>query len=164
MLFYLHFLLQINLQFKQKENCGLEVKLSAEQAKRIETLKENMNKTIFPLDVIAGILYYFGKDVEFSTNHERIQRAFYKHKEDPILGAFKFKKGGPYPYSELLENTFTRITISGLLSCYNPDYKIFKINEGQIDRINNNSLNKFKPELRERLKKISEEIHNDLSL
>lgn len=108
----------------------------------LELLKTELQKNITPLDIVGAILFFFEKD-EFSTDYEKLHEAFYKVKDSPLLDEFSFRKGGPYPYSELLENIFSRLTISGLLGCKNPDYRKFTISQKQRKRIKNGILNNF---------------------
>jgi hypothetical protein len=129
----------------------------------LELLKNEMKNDITPLDVISSVLYYLKED-EFSTNYEKIHRAFFKVKDSELLKEFAFRTSGPYPYSELLENVFSRLTISGLLGCRNPDFERFTIEEKQRKRIEKGALRKFSEEQKKELASISKIIRKDLSL
>jgi len=120
----------------------------------LESLKKKFQEDITPLDVTAAILYFFG-DIEFTTSYEKLNRAFYKERENPLLREFRFLEGGPYPYSELLDSVFSRLSISGLLGCRNPDYRKFFVQKNQRDRIENGILKKFSPDQVEELKSLS---------
>ena len=122
------------------------------------SLKEEFEREITPLDVLAGVLYFFGDNVEFTTNYEKIHRAFNELRDTPLLKEFIFLGGGPYPYSELLENVFSRLSISGLIRCENPDYRRFRITEEQRRRIEESVLKKFSNSQREQLREISRHI------
>jgi len=127
----------------------------------LESLKKKFESEVTPMDVIAGILYFFG-ETEFSTNYERLNNAFYKEKENQFLKEFRFREGGPYPYSELLDNVFSRLSVSGLLGCQNPDYRQFTMNENQIKRIEKGPLKKFSSGQIIELKSLSRRIKENL--
>lgn len=127
----------------------------------LEVLKKEMQEDITPLDVVAGILYFFVEE-EFPTDYEKLHRAFYKVKDNELLKEFSFRKGGPFPYSELLENVFSRLTISGLLGCRNPDYDRFTIEKKQRERIARGSITKFSSEKKKKLASLSKRIQKDL--
>lgn len=125
-------------------------------------LKEKFQKDITPLDIVAGIVYFFGRTV-FSTGYEKLNRAFYGEKDNPLLKEFKFKEMGPYPYSELLESVFSRLSNAGLLTRNNPDLEQYEIKQKHIERIEAGSLTKFSnPQLIE-LEALSVRIHRNLS-
>lgn len=124
---------------------------------RLEVLKKELQKNITPLDVVGGILFFLEED-EFSTDYEKLHKAFYKVKDNNLLNEFSFRKGGPFPYSELLENIFSRLTISGLLGCSNPDYRKFTISGKQRKRIEEGILNKFSKSQKKDLASISKRI------
>lgn len=127
----------------------------------LESLKERFQKDVTPLDVVASILYFFEKD-EFSTDYGMLHKAFYKVRDNGILKEFTFRKGGPYPYSELLENVFARMTLSGLLGCQNPDYRQFTIDKKQRKRIKEGLLKKFSKSQKKDLESLSLKIQKSL--
>ena len=132
------------------------------QKEILASFRKKIQEDITPLDVVASILYFFGDDAKFTTNYEKLHQAFFRMKENLLLKEFQFREGGPYPYSELLENVFSRLAISGLLGCQNPDYRQFTINKGQRGRIEAGSLKKFSGEQIRELKSISREIQENL--
>lgn len=127
----------------------------------LESLKERFQKDVTPLDVVTGIVYFFKKD-EFSTDYGKLHKAFYKVRGNGFLKEFTFRKGGPYPYSELLENVFARMAISGLLGCQNPDYRQFTITREQRKRIREGLLKKFSRSQKKELKSLSLKIQKKL--
>lgn len=127
----------------------------------LAALKERFHKDITPLDVVAGIVYYFGT-TEFSTGYEKVNRAFYQERNDPLLQEFKFKVG-PYPYSELLESVFSRMTNAGLLSRSNPDLRQYEVKQKHVDRIEAGILTKFSEEQQRELRDLSRRIRRNLS-
>ncbi|TET80018.1 MAG: hypothetical protein E3J41_00370 [Candidatus Cloacimonadota bacterium] len=127
----------------------------------LDSLRERFRKDVTPLDIAAGILFFFGK-IEFTTSYERLNSAFYKEKDNPLLGEFRFREGGSYPYSALLENVFSRLSKSGLISCLNPDYRLFEIGEKQLERIEKGVLKKFSKEKIRDLKSLSQRIKKNL--
>ncbi len=140
-----------------------QVVLDDETLKKIANFKRKIDADITPLDVLEGILFYFNeKKSKFTTNNEKIHKAFYDFRDDDLFKEFSFLDGGLYPYSELLDNLFSRLSISGRLNCQNPVYQIFEIDKKQKNLIKKTSLKKFKIEQKERLKKISEVIQNKL--
>ena len=127
-----------------------------------ENMKQRLQEEITPLDVVAGVIYFFGKDASFPTDYKSLHKAFFSEKDNALFKEFKFKETGPYPYSELLESVFSRIAISGLLGCKNPDYRSYTVTSGQIRKIKSSSLGKFsKPQLLQ-LKCISQRIKSNL--
>ena len=126
----------------------------------LAALKERFRKDITPLDVVAGIVYYFGT-IEFSTSYEDLNRAFSQEKNDPFLKEFKFKVGA-YPYSELLESVFSRMTNAGLLSRSNPDLRQYEIKQKHISRIEAGVLTKFSDTQKRGLRELSTRILRNL--
>ena len=139
---------------------GISVQNQDESAR--ELLRKSIERDITPLDVIAGILFHFEDNATFTTNYEKLHRAFYAVKNYPLLKEFKFLERGVYPYSELLESVFSRLAISGLLSCLNPDYRQYTLNNDQRERIRIGILKKFDPRQMEELKSIGQEILSNL--
>jgi hypothetical protein len=125
------------------------------------SLKKRLQEDITPLDVAAAILYYFG-EVEFTTDYEKLNRAFYKERENEFLKEFRFLEGRSYPYSELLDSIISRLSISGLLGCQNPDYRKFFIRKEQIERIAAGSLRKFSEKQKQEIKSLSNKILQQL--
>lgn len=122
---------------------------------RIQTIKT-------PLDVVASILYFFRESDEIPTNFEKIHRAFNAVKHEIYFNEFTFNSKGLYPYSPLLENIFSRLAISGLISCFNPVYEKYRIDEAQKRKIQRISLSKFDPEEQKSLEKISGVVESHL--
>ena len=127
----------------------------------LESLKKRLQEDITPLDIAAAILYYFG-EVEFTTDYEKLNRAFYKERKNKFLKEFRFLEGGSYPYSELLDSIISRLSISGLLGCQNPDYRKFFIRKEQIERIEAGALRKFSEEQKREIESLSNRILRQL--
>lgn len=127
----------------------------------LESLKKRFQEDITPLDVTAAIIYFFGEN-EFTTSYEKLNRAFQKEKKSEFLREFRFLEGGSYPYSELLDSVFSRLSISGLLGCQNPDYRKFFLRQDQLERIEKGSLKKFSPKQIKELKSLSSSILKSL--
>jgi hypothetical protein len=128
-----------------------------------QELKKRLQDEITPFDVVAGVIYFFGKDSSFSTNYKKLHKAFYTEKNSELFNEFKFRESRPYPYSELLESVFSRIAISGLLGCKNPDYRSYTVTDVQIKRIESTSLKKFSAVQIEELKQASCRIKKSLN-
>lgn len=129
----------------------------------LNSIKRKLQEDITPFDVVAGVIYFLGKDEPFPTNYEKLHSAFYAERNNPFLKEFKFREGGPYPYSELLESVFSRLAISGLLGCENPDYRQFVTNEHQLKEIKLSSLRKFSKKQQEELRTLSLRIQEKLN-
>jgi hypothetical protein len=128
----------------------------------MKPIERKLQEDITPFDVVAGVIYFFGEDKPFPTNYEKLHRTFYAEKNNPFLKEFRFREGGPYPYSELLESVFSRLAISGLLGCQNPDYRQFITNKRQLNEIRRSSLRKFSKEGQQELKFLSLQIQRKL--
>jgi hypothetical protein len=127
-----------------------------------EDFKRKLQEDQTPFDVVASIIYFFGKDASFSTDYKKLHSAFYAERKNDFIKEFRFKEAGPYPYSELLESVLSRIAISGLLSCQNPDYRKYEVTTRQLDRIKSSSLKKFSAEQLEELEALSKRIKENL--
>jgi hypothetical protein len=55
---------------------------------------------------------------------QEIFRQLQETKEYPILDAFVFSDSGPEPYSPALEESVSRLQLSGLIGRENPDYEV----------------------------------------
>ncbi len=127
-----------------------------------EQLKQKFQDEITPLDVVAGVIYFFGKDTTFSANYKQLHKAFFAERNNYLFKEFKFRENGPYPYSELLETVFSRIAIAGLLGCKNPDYQSYIVSDKQLKRIASGSLCKFSEKQQIELKQASQRIKSNL--
>jgi hypothetical protein len=127
-----------------------------------EAFKKRLQEDITPLDVVAGILYYFGEGATFPTDYQKLHESFYAERANSLVQEFKFKESGPYPYSELLESVFARIAISGLLGCKNPDYSKYTVSSAQLKKIETSALKKFSQDKKEELRELSQRIRTRL--
>lgn len=127
-----------------------------------ESLKQKLQEDIAPLDVVAGVIYFFGKDASFTTNYKKLHEAFYAERNNSLIKEFRFKESVPYPYSELLESVFSRIAISGLLGCKNPDYSKYTVTSVQLNKIRSSILPKFSETQQQELKSLSQRIQANL--
>jgi hypothetical protein len=127
-----------------------------------ELLKQKLQEDITPLDVVASVIYFFGENASFPTNYKKLHQAFFVEKKSKFFKEFNFKESGPYPYSELLESVFSRIAISGLLGCKNPDFRKYIMTSDQLRKIKAGSLKKFSETDQEELKVLSQRIQANL--
>lgn len=80
-----------------------------------------------------------------------------KTKEYPILNAFVFADSGPEPYSPALEESVSRLQLSGLIGRENPDYEVVFL-QSAADRFFDEVLStEFATEI-EQLKKIASQF------
>jgi hypothetical protein len=128
-----------------------------------EQLKQKFQEEITPLDIVSGVIYFFGKNASFPTNYKKLHSAFFAEKNNELFREFKFRENGPYPYSELLESVFSRIAIAGLLGCRNPDYRSYIVTSTQLKRIEKTSLKKFSETQCRELKAASQRIKMKLN-
>lgn len=138
-----------------------EVALDEGTKARIAAFKAKIIVDPTPLDVIAGILSYFDEE-EFTTDFEKIHSQFFEFREVELFKEFSFRDNGIYPYSELLEDIFSRLSVSGLLTCQNPIYQRFEIKERQKEIIRRTSLRKFNEPQKRELERISKIIQKSL--
>ena len=141
--------------------CVSEVVLDEGTKARIAAFKARIVVDPTPLDVIAGILSYFDKE-EFTTDFDKIHSQFFAFRDEELFKEFSFKDNGIYPYSELLEDIFSRLSVSGLLTCQNPIYQRFEIKEKQKEIIRKTSLRKFSDPQKQELERISKIIQRSL--
>lgn len=128
----------------------------------LDELRSRIQTTKTPLDIVASILYFFRESDAIPTNFEKIHRAFNAVKHEIYFNEFTFTNKGLYPYSPLLENIFSRLAISGLISCFNPIYEKYRIDEVQKSKIQRISLSKFDPEEQRTLERISGVVESHL--
>lgn len=70
------------------------------------------------------------KRLEFRTYDFKLQDVFNTlQKTNPILNAFVFSDHGPDPYSPALEESVSRLQLSGLIGRENPDYEVVFVQE-----------------------------------
>jgi hypothetical protein len=68
-----------------------------------------------------------GKRLAFRGHDFELQEIFNKLQKTgkyPILDAFVFSDSGPDPYSPILNESVSRLQLSGLIGRENPDYKV----------------------------------------
>jgi len=92
---------------------------------------------ILPDHVLSAVLVLAEKKLA-GTSRERARLAFRSHdfqlqeifrdlskaNKYPILNAFVFSEGGPEPYSPALNESVSRLQLSGLIGRENPDYEV----------------------------------------
>ena len=68
---------------------------------------------------------------QIPTDLKTLHSAFYEIKKahSAFFPHLHFKRGGRFPYSEALDQTFLGLAISGLLSCKNPEYEFYVLEE-----------------------------------
>ena len=110
-------------------------------------------------DKVAAIFFATGKS-EITTNQQKLHSAFFEltKRYPSFFNEVHFKKGGRFPYSESLEQTFPGLAISGLLSCQNPEYNYYTMNKAQKKSIKNNIFSQFKKEEQEEIMNIATEL------
>lgn len=67
------------------------------------------------------------KRLAFRSHDFQLQEIFNQLRETgnyPILEAFVFSEGGPEPYSPTLNESVSRLQLSGLIGRENPDYEV----------------------------------------
>jgi hypothetical protein len=96
-----------------------------------------LQSAILPDHVLSAVLVLAGQQLRKRTN-ERRRLAFRSHdyqlqeifselrKTDkyPILDSFVFSNSGPEPYSPALNESVSRLQLSGLIGRENPDYEV----------------------------------------
>jgi hypothetical protein len=88
--------------------------------------------TVLPDHILAAVLTLAKKQsgeerFAFQSDDSQLQEIFSKLQKDPgypILGAFIFSHSGPEPYSPALEESVSRLQLSGLIGRENPDYDV----------------------------------------
>lgn len=89
-------------------------------------------KSILPDDILAAILTLAkeasGQErLAFRGHDSELQRVFRKLVREyhhPLMEQFVFSKGGPEPYSPILNESISRLQLSGLVGRENPDYEM----------------------------------------
>jgi hypothetical protein len=65
------------------------------------------------------------KRLAFRSHDFQLQEIFHDLREAyPILSAFVFSDSGPEPYSPILNESVSRLQLSGLIGRENPDYEV----------------------------------------
>ncbi|MFI5089465.1 MAG: hypothetical protein ACHP7P_05355 [Terriglobales bacterium] len=91
---------------------------------------------ILPDHILGAVLALARRELEKKSNQKRL--AFRSHDfqlqkvfndlqrtgEYPILNAFVFSDSGPEPYSPALNESVSRLQLSGLIGRENPDYDV----------------------------------------
>ena len=88
--------------------------------------------TILPDHILAAVLVMAKKKLSeprlaFRGHDFKLQEIFHElrnSKKYPILDAFVFSDSGPEPYSPALNESVSRLQLSGLIGRENPDYEV----------------------------------------
>jgi len=76
----------------------------------------------------------------------------------PILGAYVFSDSGPEPYSPALNESVSRLQLSGLIGRENPNYEVVFLNDA-ADKFYDEVLSgKFDPSQQKQLSEIASEF------
>jgi len=114
-------------------------------------------------DIIYGIFAFFGENQEFTTERIRIHNAFYKLAEDnEFKGLFSditFSTSEEYHKSVEIDQCIDNLILSRLITANNPDLVKYQISPGFYKYYHDNA-EKFFPEKRELVKKISKNLYS----
>lgn len=80
-------------------------------------------------DRIAGTIALLGSKYNFPADTEKIHRAFYQICEKGLFDKdeFRFRTGGDFPKSPILESIIDNLCISRLIECMGPDMKHYQV-------------------------------------
>jgi hypothetical protein len=93
--------------------------------------------TILPDHILAAVLTLAKKESKqkrfaFQSYDFQLQKVFsdlQKTKKYSLLDAFVFSDSGPEPYSPVLNESVSRLQLSGLIGRENPDYEVVFLQE-----------------------------------
>ncbi len=89
--------------------------------------------TILPDHILAAVLTLAKRESKeekryaFQSYDFQLQKVFHdlqRNKEYSLLDAFVFSDSGPEPYSPVLNESVSRLQLSGLIGRENPDYEV----------------------------------------
>ena len=101
---------------------------------------------------------------QIPTDLKTLHSAFYEIKKahSAFFPHLHFKRGGRFPYSEALDQTFLGLAISGLLSCENPEYEFYVIDEKKRTLIRDRIFSLFSSEEQTEIEEIGLELKGHL--
>ncbi|MBI1955144.1 MAG: hypothetical protein HYS38_02010 [Acidobacteria bacterium] len=126
----------------------------------------DISSRLLPDDVLSAILTIakqeLGKKTEerfsFRGHDSKLQEIFYKLSEEidsPLVKEFVFSDTGPTPYSPILNESVSRLQLSGLLGRENPDYDVLVLRPAADTYFREVLERRFTNEEKEQLKKIA---------
>ena len=116
-------------------------------------------------DKIAAIFLKSGME-RIPTDLKTLHTAFYHiaKAHSAFFPHLHFKIGGRFPYSEALDQTFPGLAIAGLLSCENPQYKFYVLDEKKRKIIRERILPLFSSEEQSEIEEIGQELLGHLAV
>ena len=93
--------------------------------------------TMSPDDILSAILAIAKKRAgknrfAFRAHDSKLQQIFSKLKDEfdsPLIKRFVFSDSGPVPYSPILNESVSKLQLSGLIGRENPDYEVIFLRE-----------------------------------
>lgn len=102
------------------------------------------------------------KRLDFRSHDFQLQEIFselQKDKKYPILDAFVFSDSGPEPYSPALDESVSRLQLSGLIGRENPDYEVVFLQPAADQFYDDVLRSEFgDPEIQQQLTKIASQF------
>lgn len=113
------------------------------------------SREVVASDILAGVLSYLDID-KFSGNPERLHQTFARMRGlYPILRPFTFTSRDNYPFSRLLEDSFSILQRSRLIRMENPSYDTYLITDSARSFVQDHIIPLFGPDEQQQLKELA---------
>ena len=114
-------------------------------------------------DKIAAIFYSM-ELTKIPINMEKLHVAFFDFSKayPDFLSDIHFKIGGRFPYSESLDQTFPGLALSGYISCKNPEFRFYEIDQEQRKLIDQNIMSLFSDDEKKTIRLIADKLKSIL--
>jgi hypothetical protein len=121
---------------------------------------------VLPDDVLSAILSLAQKKAgkprfAFRGHDSELQKIFREltsKLDSPLLKFFVFSDSGPIPYSPVLNESISRLQLSGLIGRENPDYEVLFVRQAAGEYLDKVLRDRFSSDELQQLSQVAEEF------